>query len=97
MTPLFQIGQRARFIIFSGVGMAFIALFMYFLKPLEQVVGGNGLFYVIIGMVILSVVLVMLFFDRCPKRLLIPIGIVGWLLAFVLFFLLNWFGPTAGN
>ncbi|MGB8371202.1 MAG: hypothetical protein WCF71_18125 [Verrucomicrobiia bacterium] len=85
----FRIGTFGRFIIFSGVGMAFIALFMNLLKPLDHIVGGNALFYVIIGVVIVNVVLVMIAYDRCPKRLTIPIGIAGWLLAFLFMFLWN--------
>ena len=87
----FGIGAGGRFFIFSGIGMAFVALFMYLLKPLEHMVGGNTLFYVIIGMVMLNGVLVMLAYNHCPKRLVIPIGIIGWLLAFLLMFLWNLF------
>lgn len=89
----FGVGPGGRFMIFSGAGMVFFALSMYLLKPLERTVGEKALPYVIVGMVILNVVLVMYFYGRCPKRLIIPIGIVGWLAAFLLLFLWNWFGP----
>jgi len=79
--------------IFSGAGMVFFALSMYLLKPLERVAGEKALPYVIVGMVIVNVVLVMFFYRRCPKRLVMPIGIMGWLTAFLLLFLWNWFGP----
>jgi len=73
--------------------MVLIATSMYLLKPLERVAGEKALPYVIVGMVIVNVVLVMFFYGRCPKRLVMPIGIIGWLTAFLLFFLWNWFGP----
>ncbi|MGA2748686.1 MAG: hypothetical protein ABSG59_07920 [Verrucomicrobiota bacterium] len=89
----FSVGPGGRFIVFSGVGMVLIATSMYLLKPLERVAGEKALPYVIVGMVIVNVVLVMFFYGRCPKRLVMPIGIIGWLTAFLLFFLWNWFGP----
>jgi hypothetical protein len=89
----FDVGSGGRFMIFSGAGMVFIALSMYLLKPLERVAGEKALPYVIVGMVMVNVVLVMYFYARCPKKFIIPIGVTGWLIAFLLIFLWNWFGP----
>jgi hypothetical protein len=89
----FSVGSGGRFMIFSGAGMVFFALSLYFLKPLERIAGEKALPYVIVGMVIVNLVLVAFFYDRCPKRLIIPIGVVGWVAAFLLLFLWNWFGP----
>ena len=89
----FDVGAGGRFMIFSGAGMVFLALSMYLLKPLERAAGEKALPYVLVGMVIVNVVLVMFLYSRCPKRLIIPIGVMGWVVAFLLLFLWNWFGP----
>ena len=73
--------------------MVFLALSMYLLKPLERAAGEKALPYVLVGMVMVNVVLVMFLYARCPKRLIIPIGVIGWVVAFLLLFLWNWFGP----
>lgn len=83
----FGVGTFGRFVIFSGVGMVFMAFFSFASKALDRALSENILLCVVFGMLTISVLGVMYFFQRCPKRLIIPIGIVSWLLAFLLIFL----------
>jgi len=83
----FGIGTFGRFVIFSGVGMAFMAVFSFASKRLDRSLNETTLLCVVFGMLTVSVFGVMYFFRRCPERMIIPIGIVGWFLAFLLIFL----------
>jgi len=89
--PQFGIGLFGRFIIFSGVGMAFMTIFSFASKTLDRALNEKLLLCVVFGMLTVSVLGVIYCFQRFPKRMIIPVGIVGWLLTFLLLFVRNWF------
>jgi hypothetical protein len=89
-----EIGPFGRFIIFSGVGAASIGALVYLLRPLERAAGERALPYVLMVLVMTNVVLVMFLYGRCPRHLILPIGVAGWLTTFTLLFLWNWLGPV---
>ncbi len=86
-----RVGPFGRYIIFAGTGMALMGVCTFMFKPLERVSGENLLPYAILGLVMASTFGTLFFYNRCPKRLVIPIGLVGWLLTFLLLLLHNWF------
>jgi tryptophan-rich sensory protein len=86
-----RVGPFGRYIIFAGTGMVFMAVCTFMFKPLARVSGEKLLPYVILGLGMASIFGTLFFYDRCPKRLIIPIGLVGWLLTFLLLLLHNWF------
>jgi hypothetical protein len=79
-----QLGVFGRYIIFSGAGMACLAATTFFFESLARLTGERALPYVIlviVGSVILATVIL---FDAVPRRLIIPVGICGWIAAFLL-------------
>ena len=71
--------------------MVFMAICTYFLKPIERISGEKALPYVIVGIVMAVILVDRYFYERCPRRLVIPIGVIGWLVTFLLLFLRNWY------
>ena len=86
-----RVGHFGRYVIFSGTGMVFMAICTFMLKPMAHVSGEKALPYLILGLIAVSIVGTGCFYDRCPKRLIIPIGLIGWLFTFLLLLLHNWF------
>jgi hypothetical protein len=84
-----HIGPFGRYIIFAGTGMMFMASCTFMFKPLARIFGENALPYVIIGLGTASIFGTLFVYDRCPKRLIIPAGALGWLLTLVLLLLHN--------
>lgn len=79
-----------RFLISSGVGMAYLSACVFGLKPLEHACSEKALPYVLFGIVVSSVIGVVFLNVRCSSKITVPLGLVGWVLAFVLLFLQNW-------
>ena len=79
-----RIGQTGRWIIFLGVAFALGAMLWYAKKPLENLVGQRAFPYVVYGLVMVICVWHMLLYNRCPRRLVIPLGIIGWISTFAL-------------
>jgi hypothetical protein len=88
-----SVGPFGRYIIFSGAGMAFMAMCLFVLKPLEHAFGERALPYLLLGIGMATIVVDRYIYHRCSQRMIIPIGIVGWLLTFLLLFLWGWFRP----
>ena len=88
--PRPAVGPFGRYITFSGTGMVFMAVCTYLIKPLESSSGEKALPYLILGLGTASVLATNILYERCPKRLIIPVGLVGWVLTFLLLFLGNW-------
>ena len=84
------VGPFGRYITFSGTGMVFMAVCEYLIKPLERISGEKPLPYVILGLGAASVLATNILYERCPKRLIIPVGLAGWVFTFLLLFLGNW-------
>ncbi|HXR46042.1 MAG TPA: hypothetical protein VN784_01270 [Candidatus Limnocylindrales bacterium] len=87
----FRIGSFGRRIIFGGAFMAFMSAFSFLNKWLDRNLSQTVLLCVVFGTMTIGVIAFLYFYERCPKRFAIPIGIVGWLVTFLLLFLRNWF------
>jgi hypothetical protein len=85
-----RFGHFGRYVVFSGTGMVCMAICTFMLRPLAHVAGEMALPYVILGLGMASVVGTLHFYDRCPKRWIIPIGLIGWSITFLLLLLHNW-------
>src|SRR5712692_7122846 len=83
------LGPFGRYITFSGAGMVFMAVCTYFFKPLERISGEKALPYVILRLGTASVLATNILYERCPKGLITPVGLAGWVLTFLLLFLGN--------
>lgn len=86
-----RVGIFGRYIIFAGTGMVFMAVCTFMPESTERVIGEKALPYAFLGLIAASIFATGYFYDRCPKRLIIPIGLVGWLLTCLLLLLHNWF------
>lgn len=93
--PPHGIGPAGRWIIFSGIIWLVVAILICTSKSILIIVGEKGLPYVIFFVPAVFGIVCMVFYNRFPKSLIIPIGIVGWILAISLLCWLNWFGPAA--
>jgi len=90
-----SIGPAGRWMIFAGAPSIAMAVVTCAQDSLNDAVGQRAFPYVGVGIVATSFVLSMVVYHRIPKRLIIPIGIVGWLLTFSLVCWYFWFGPGA--
>ncbi len=59
--------------------------------------GERALPYVIYGTVIIVAIAAMIAYRFIPKRAIIPLGTIGWVLSFILLYWWFWFGPGALN
>jgi hypothetical protein len=78
------IGMFGRYILFSGIGIACLASGVYFIEPLAKTVGERVLPYVLLAAIGFVVGATLHFFNVVPKRYIIPAGLSGWALAFLL-------------
>jgi hypothetical protein len=83
----YGIGPAGRWMIFSGVAAVLIALFTCIAPALERTVGQNALLAIFFGGVALLFLTLLHLFKRCPTRILITVGILGWLLSFLVMYL----------
>ena len=91
----YKVGQAGRWMIFAGVPSIGMAVVTCAQDSLNHSVGQRAFPYVVVGIVGLSFVLSMAVYHRLPKWLIIPIGIIGWILTFSLVCWYFWFGPGA--
>ncbi|HMC28757.1 MAG TPA: hypothetical protein VKM56_13295 [Verrucomicrobiae bacterium] len=89
-SPQPSLGPFGRYITFSGLGMALMAACTYFFRAIEQLSGDKAFPFVILGLGAASILLTLFFYDRCPKKLVIPLGIAGWAVTFLLLLLRSW-------
>jgi len=75
------IGRRAQMQIYSGVPVFIVAIGTpLLLGRLAPILGDRVAAYVWLGFVAVVLVLSFIIRDHIPERLLIPIGIIGWLM-----------------
>ena len=69
--------------IFAGVPMSFLTVLtcIAMSSQLEHVVGEKAVAYVVYGTIMLVAVLGMITYNVTPKRLILPLGIIGWLIS----------------
>jgi hypothetical protein len=69
------------------------------LTPAEKLLTrawGDGIAtYVTLGIVLVVIALSLFLYDHTPKKLIVPIGIIGWLLTLALVLWYSLFGPGA--
>ena len=90
------IGPVGRWLIFSGIPMAMWAVFFAYTEPhhaLEHAVGGKWFPFILVGVPAALMVMGMVFYDRFPKRLVVPLGIIGWIISIAILCWFFWFGP----
>lgn len=91
------IGPAGRWLIFAGVPIAIIAVLLAFTLRGGSIrgVSEKALPYVVFFVPAAIIVGCRELYHRVPKRLIIPFGIIGWIIAVVLMCWFCWFGPGA--
>lgn len=92
------IGRAGRFLIFGGIPLSILAVMLvstlhHGLNEIPKIVGETAAPYVVFFTPVLVGYGCMFFYERFPKRLVIPIGIVGWVIGLSLIYWYFWFGP----
>jgi hypothetical protein len=93
-----NISEGGRWAIFSGVLMfAVVLLLIIFPKdlPFERKFGTTASAYITLAIVLTIGAISMMLYYCVPRRMIIPIGIAGWILTFSLTCWYFWFGPGA--
>jgi hypothetical protein len=96
-----SIGPSGRWLIFFGIPMAILGILLTFTmrhgldKGLVHAFGETALPYVIFFTPVVIGIGGMVLYEHFPKRLVIPFGIVGWIVGLSLIFWYFWFGPGA--
>jgi small-conductance mechanosensitive channel len=90
----FKITSFGRRIIFGGPCLAFMVVYDNLIFRLDRTYHLNT--FILISLVFTAIIANVLawlyFYKRLPERFIIPIGLIGWILAFAFQFLRNWFG-----
>lgn len=79
--------------IYFGFPVFFIALLTPLFERLPRLVGEKYFIYVTLGIALAVIALSLVLFDRIPKRFIVPIGIIGWMLTLSLIAWFFFFGP----
>jgi hypothetical protein len=94
----YGIGPGGHWLIFAGFPLAIWAIFFVVTEPdhaLEHYVGEKVYPYVVAGVPATIMIGGMILYNYFPKRLVIPFGIVGWIIHISAFCWFFWFGPGA--
>jgi hypothetical protein len=78
------IGAGQHWMIFAGIIWPCFAALACAFEPLLHIFGDNVGPYVALGIMMVILATIMILYDRVPKRFIIPIGIIGWMLTFIL-------------
>jgi hypothetical protein len=62
-------------------------------KLLTHALGDNVATYVMLGIVLMVIAVSLFLYDYTPKKLVVPIGVIGWLLTLALIIWFFFFGP----
>jgi hypothetical protein len=97
-----KIGPSGRWLIFGGIPVAVVAILLvstlrHGFLGLEDSLGQNVTPYVVFFTPAVIGFGSMFLYDHFPKRLVIPCGIVGWIVGMSLIYWYFWFGPGAFN
>ena len=91
----FKVGEGGRRGIFFGVPAMLCAVLMCTGEQVAGIVGERAWPYVIYGFGAVFAVGGMLLYNHVPRRLVIPLGIAGWIFSFSLIYWFILFGPGA--
>jgi hypothetical protein len=76
------VGLGGRLQIFLGAPVFVMALLVRFFERLLDKAGGSTGAYVALGIILVMVAVSLVLYDRIPAKLIIPIGVIGWMLTF---------------
>jgi hypothetical protein len=89
-------GSGGRWLIFAGVPTIITAFFFIITDNFSpHLISPNVEPYTNAFIPVLIVIGSMVLYDRVPQRLVIPLGITGWVLGLSLLYWYFWFGPGA--
>jgi hypothetical protein len=89
------IGDRGLWKIYAGVPMFFVAvLAMLGYETLAKVVGESAAPYISLLVLLVVVGISLYFFERIPRSLILPIGLLGWMLLIGFACWYGWFGSS---
>jgi len=94
----YGIGTGGRWLIFAGIPTAIVAVLFVFAEPhhtLEHAVGEKAFPYLLFFVPAAIVIACMVLYDHFPKQLVIPLGIIGWIVNFSVLCWFFWFGSGA--
>jgi hypothetical protein len=96
--PSSNIGPAGRWLIFSGVPMALLGALLtitlrHGLSGIANTFGQNAEPYILFFAPVVVCILGGVIYQRWPKRLVIPSGIIGWTIGLSLIYHYFWFGP----
>jgi hypothetical protein len=94
----FGVGPLGRWVIFSGIPLSVWAVFFAVTEPhhaLEHAVGEKIFPYVLAGAPASIMIGGMICYNYFPKKLVVPLGIIGWIINISIFCWFFWFGPGA--
>ena len=89
-----QIGPSVRWIVFWGGPAAIVAVLMCNYEFLVRAVGEKTAPFLGLGIAGVVSIISLLLYDRIPTRLLIRIGIIGWILTLLLGYWYLQYGPS---
>jgi hypothetical protein len=90
------LGRSGRWLIFAGLPMMLVAvLFVCFENNLERKVGTRAFPYFLYFTPLVILVAGQLVYEHLPKRLLIPLGVIGWIVTASVLCWFFWIGPGA--
>ncbi|MGB8371201.1 MAG: hypothetical protein WCF71_18120 [Verrucomicrobiia bacterium] len=90
------IGPAGRWYLYSGIPFAVIAVFFTTTdRLLDHVFSENVSPYIDLFVIGAIAIGALILYDHLPKRLVIPLGIVGWIISFSLLYWYFLFGPGA--
>ncbi len=87
------VGLGGRLRIYLGFPFFVMALLTSLLGQLPRLVGEKYFVYVALGIVLAITAVSLFLYDRIPKRFIVPIGIVGWMLTLSLIIWFFFFEP----
>jgi EamA domain-containing membrane protein RarD len=91
----FRIDEGARRMIFAGVPCGLLCMLLVASTPLDHLVGDKVWIWGFCVAAGILAALGLVAYRAIPRRLILPLGIVGWIIAFGLLFVGVTFGPGA--
>jgi hypothetical protein len=90
------IGPGGRWYIYSGIPFAVIAIFFVATeRSSDHIFWGKVSPYVDLFAIGTISVAALILYDYLPKQLVIPLGVIGWVVSFSVLCWYFWFGPGA--
>ena len=90
------IGPTGEWILFAGAPIAVTAfLFTHFNRSIEHVFGEKLLPFALFFTPVILCSLGRILYPYLPKRVAVPLGVIGWVVAFAILARFYWFGPGA--